>query len=79
MYASTIWAGTFESNIKKFNVLQSKVMRKITKVPEFTPMYKVCVELGLPRVKDWTRESAINFYNSAKQSDYDLIKNLGAY
>ena len=79
MYASTIWGGTFESNIHKFEIIQNKAMRKITNVPIFTPMDKICEELGLLRVKDWIRETAINFYNSSKASDYQLIKKLGEY
>ena len=42
-------------------------------------MDKIREELDLPRVKDQIRETAINFYNSSKASDYQLIKKLGEY
>ena len=73
MYFSTIQDGTFESIIHKFKLLlvQNKVMRKCTNVPIFTPINidKVHEELGLPRVKDWYRETAINFHNLPKTSN----------
>lgn len=78
-YASTIWGGAFDSNIKKLERMQNIALKRITQAPRFTPMSKIREELGLPVVIDYIHQKAENYYASAKNNESQLIRQLGAY
>jgi hypothetical protein len=74
LYASEIWLTTSQTNIKKIEQFQAKVLRKITNLPYFVRNNIIRNDLNLNTINEYILKMAKRFYNKPNNDNNSTLK-----
>lgn len=75
-YGCPIWSSAACTHIKKFNILQNKIIKLIFNLSPRTPTTLVEKISGIPHFIKFTQILLVNFEHNCSTSDYDLIREI---
>ncbi|KAJ8868522.1 hypothetical protein PR048_030050 [Dryococelus australis] len=78
-YAAPAWGYATKTHLRKLQLLQNKVLRRILQIPAYVRLRLLHKEANIETLQDFMRKQATSFYKSTINHTNPLISQVGAY